>query len=244
MSARSRGSRRAAPAARSRRMWSSALQLPQLVDVDRQPAAEDRHDQAEADGDLTGGDDHHDQREDLAVAVAVHAGEGHEREVGAVEHQLQAEQDHERVAPHEHAAGADREDQRRDDQVPLHAHRCGSPPASIIVPAGASIRVPASPRMTSAPEISRGSSRPLRRRARMTAPTAAISSSSEATSKATRNFVRNRRPISAGVPKPESAASPVTPWMPAPSPSSALSPEPSTAIESSTKSTAANTSDS
>ena len=41
-------------------------------------------------------------------------------------------------------------------------------------------------RRSSATEISRASASPERRRARMTAPTAAISSSSEATSKATR----------------------------------------------------------
>src|SRR5215213_12033985 len=212
----------------------SALELSQLVDVDRQAAPEDRHDQAEADGHLAGGDDHDDQREDLPVAVAVHARERDEREVGGVEHQLDAEQDHERVAPHQHAGDSDGEDQRRDDQVPLHAHRFGSPPASIIVPVGASMRVPASPRMTSATEISRGSSRPLRRRARMTAPTAAISRSSEAPSKATRNFVRNSRPISAAVPKPVSAALPVVPAIPVPSVESAAMPEPRTAMHSST----------
>src|SRR5215213_1319309 len=218
----------------------SALELSQLVDVDREPATEDRHDQAEADGHLAGGDDHDDQREHLSVPVPVHARERDEREVGRVEQQLDAEQDHERVAPHEHAGDPDREDQRRDDEVPLHAHRCGSPPASIMVPRGASIRVPASPRMTSATEISRGSSRPLRRRARMTAPTAAISSSSDAASKATRKVVRNRRPISAAVPNPVSAASPVVPLRPAPSVPSAARPEPSTARHSSTNRAPAN----
>src|SRR4051794_6333182 len=187
----------------------STLELPQLIDVDRQPPPVQRDDQAEADGDLAGGHDHHDQREDLAVAVAVHARERDQREVGRVEHELQAEEDHERVAPDEHAAGPDREDQGRHDEVPVEAHRFASPPASIIVPAGASIRVPASPRMTSETEISRGSSRPLRRRARITAPTAAMSSSSDAISNTTRNFVRKRRPISAAVPKAVSAALPV-----------------------------------
>ena len=59
------------------------------------------------------------------------------------------------------------------------------PPASIIVPSGASPLV-SGVRSASATEISRASASPARRRARMTAPTAAISSSSEATSKATR----------------------------------------------------------
>ena len=53
------------------------------------------------------------EREDLAVLVAEPAGEGDQREVGGVEHQLEAEQDHERAAPDQHAGGADREEQRR-----------------------------------------------------------------------------------------------------------------------------------
>ena len=58
------------PGPASRRWRRSSAQLRQLVDVDRQPAAVDRDDQAEADHDLTRGHDHHDQGEDLAVAVA------------------------------------------------------------------------------------------------------------------------------------------------------------------------------
>ena len=47
------------------------------------------------------------EREDLAVAVAPHAREGDQREVAAVEHQLQAEQHDQRVAPREHADRAE-----------------------------------------------------------------------------------------------------------------------------------------
>ena len=111
-------------------MVRSPLQLPQLVDVDRQAPAVDRDDQAEADRDLAGRDDHHHQREDLPAHVAVRAREGDQREVGGVEHQLQAEQDHERVAAGQHAAGADAEDQRGDDQVPGDGSSCAGPPAS------------------------------------------------------------------------------------------------------------------
>jgi hypothetical protein len=50
------------------------------------------------DRDLAGRDDHDDDRHDLAVAVAVHAAERDEREVRRVEHQLEAEQDDQRVA--------------------------------------------------------------------------------------------------------------------------------------------------
>src|SRR3954467_10036683 len=165
-------------------MWSrSSLELPQLIDVDRQPPPVQRDDETEADRHLAGGDDHDDQREDLPAHVPAVARERDEREVGGVEHQLQAEQDHERVAPREHAGHPDAEDQRRDDQVPGDAHICAGPPASIIVPTSPSPFVRSGPFSISLTEISRTSARPERRRARMTAPTAATSSSSEATSK-------------------------------------------------------------
>src|SRR5690348_18014696 len=64
--------------ARPRRYPSSA-QLPQVVDVQRQTAAEDRDDQAETDDDLAGGDHHHDHREHLTLLVADHAAEGEDR---------------------------------------------------------------------------------------------------------------------------------------------------------------------
>ena len=123
-----------------------------------------------------------------------------------VEHQLEAEQDHERVAAHEHAAGADAEDQRRDDEVPGRAHGTSAvarrPRASS--PSGASGgRRSARRGGRRRPRYSRGRrSRPPRRRARITAPTAAISSSSEASSNASRNLVRNSAPTSAACRSP------------------------------------------
>ena len=57
-------------------------------------------------------------------------------------------------------------------------------------------------RIRSPTEISRGSSRPVRRRASTTAPTAATSSSIEATSNASRKSVSSSCPICSGVPKP------------------------------------------
>src|SRR3954470_23098178 len=210
-------------------MWSgSSLQLPQLIDVDRQPPPVQRDNETEADRHLTGGDDHDDQREDLAAHVAAVARERDEREIGRAEHQLQAEQDHERVAAGEHAGHADAEDHGRDDQVPGDAHRGCGPPASSIVSPGASPGV-RSPRVNrSVTEISLGCASPARRRARMTAPTAAISSRIEASSNATRYVVRNRRPTSAG--------SPNGVWYGAPSPVSPARPVPISAIASSTNS--------
>src|SRR3954469_16788339 len=188
----------------------SALQLPQLVDVDRQPTAVDRDDEPEADAHLAGGDDHDDDREDLAVDVPPHAGKRDERDVRRVEHQLEAQQDDERVAAGENAAGADAEDERRDDEEPGQAHAPPSRDADTVwpsrapagsagspVPAGGPMRrysgvpprpSPASPIVpvpggrSSEATLTRASSSwmPPRRRARTTAPTAAISSRYEA----------------------------------------------------------------
>ena len=98
------------------------MKLPQLVDVDRQAPAVDGDDEPEADRDLTGRDDHHHQREDLPAHVAVGARERDHRQIGGVQHQLQAEQDHERVAPGEDARDADAEDEDGEDEEPGDVH--------------------------------------------------------------------------------------------------------------------------
>ncbi len=56
------------------------------------------------------------------ASLAVHARERHQREVARVQHQLEAEQHHERVAAADHAGGADREDEGREDEVPGDVH--------------------------------------------------------------------------------------------------------------------------
>src|SRR5205085_8329583 len=88
----------------------SPVELVQLVDVDRQPATVDGDDQAQPDRDLARGDHHDDQREYLAVLAAPHACKRHQPQVGPIEHQLQAEQDHEWVAASQYPRGADAKD--------------------------------------------------------------------------------------------------------------------------------------
>ena len=119
--------------------------------------------------------------------------EGDQGEVAGVQHQLEAEQDHQRAAADEHAA---RRRSRRAAPRGRGTRRCPS-------------RTRASPDISSA-------SRPgmsglqqdgvglvlLLRPARTTAPTAATSSSIEAASKATRKRSSSSLPIAAGEPKP------------------------------------------
>src|SRR6478735_5031481 len=118
---------------------SSVLQQAGVVDRGRAPGPEDGHDDREPDHDLGRGHHHHEEGGDLAVEVAVLLGEGDQREVGGVEHQLDAHEDHDRVAPGEHSHAADGEEDRRQYDVRGDVHS-SSPPvagASSVVDAGA-----------------------------------------------------------------------------------------------------------
>src|SRR4051812_24034212 len=101
------------------RSWGALLVLEQVGVVDGRGAAgtEDRHDDREPDDDLGCGDDHDEEGHHLAVEGAVDPREGHQAEVDGVEHQLDAHEHHDRVAPHQHADGADGEQQRGQQQV-------------------------------------------------------------------------------------------------------------------------------
>src|SRR4051812_18003403 len=68
----------------------SVLQQTGVVDRGRASGAEDGHDDRQADHHLGSRDHHHEEGRDLTVEVAVGAGEGDQREVARVEHQLDA----------------------------------------------------------------------------------------------------------------------------------------------------------
>src|SRR5207237_9335471 len=109
----------------------SSAERRQLVDVERQAAARHRHDQPEADDDLGGGDGHDGEREDLPVALAVVARGGDQGQVGAVQHDLEREEDDQRAAPDQHAERTGREEEGGDGEVPadlgaLHLERLAS----------------------------------------------------------------------------------------------------------------------
>src|ERR1700757_3385405 len=96
----------------------SAAQDRELVDVEGEPPPVDRDDEAEADDDLGRGDRHHGEREDLTGAVPPVARERDQREVAAVEHDLEREQHDDRVAPDEDAERSRPEEERGDAEVP------------------------------------------------------------------------------------------------------------------------------
>ena len=78
---------------------------------------------ARPDDDLGGGHDHDEEGEHLPVEVAVDPGERDEDEVGGVEHELDAHEDDDRVAPGQHRRPTDDEEDRRQVDVVDEAHR-------------------------------------------------------------------------------------------------------------------------
>src|SRR6516225_1778155 len=94
----------------------------------RGPAGpEDRHQDREADDDLRGGHHHHEERDDLPVQVPVHPRERDEGQVARVQHQLDAHEYDDRVAPHEHADPADHEQDHGQGHVVNRAHASALP---------------------------------------------------------------------------------------------------------------------
>src|SRR6266567_2396209 len=112
--------------------------LQQVGVVHRRGSAgpEDRHQDREADDALRGRHHHHEERDDLPVQVPVHPGERDEREVARVQHQLDAHEHDDRVAPHEHADAADHEQDHGQGHVVNGAHDS----ASVAAGAGSSGR--------------------------------------------------------------------------------------------------------
>src|SRR6478735_3604255 len=80
---------------------ASALQLGEIVGGGTGTGAQDRHEDAEAHHGLGGGNHHHEEHRRLAVDVAELHRQGDETQVRRVEHQLDAHDHHERVAPYQ-----------------------------------------------------------------------------------------------------------------------------------------------
>src|SRR5688500_13973546 len=110
----------------------SAAKGRRAVGVERDVPSGHGDDQPESDDDLGRRDGHHRERKDLPVERVVLARERDEREVRRVQHQLQREEDDERVAAEEHSERADGEETSRDCEIPGDVraqHLCPLPPA-------------------------------------------------------------------------------------------------------------------
>src|SRR5579859_2175028 len=87
----------------------SILEQAGVVDRRGPAGTEDRHEDGQPHHHLGGGHDHDEEGDDLPVQVGVQPGEGHEREVDRVQHELHAHEDDQGVAAHQHADRADDE---------------------------------------------------------------------------------------------------------------------------------------
>src|SRR2546430_5929152 len=97
----------------------SSLHLVDLVHVHHRPVAICRQDDPKPNGDLGRRDDEDEDDEDAPALVdrAVLPREGDESEVRGVEHELDAHEDHDRVAADQQPRAPDEEERRRHDDV-------------------------------------------------------------------------------------------------------------------------------
>src|SRR5713226_7861011 len=108
----------------------SSSQDVQMIGHHRAPDAEDQDDQGQAQRYLGHGDRNRENGEDHPGRVAAEAGEGDQVDVDGIEHELDAQQDADGIAPGDHAEETGREQDGRQGEVGLQSHRL-SPPCQI-----------------------------------------------------------------------------------------------------------------
>src|SRR6266540_6616098 len=167
----------------------SPLHALRLVDGGARLAAEERHDDREPDDDLGRGDDDHEEREDLTVQVPVHPRERDEREVHGVQHQLDRQEDHDRIATHEHSDHTGGEEHRREREVLRRLDHTRS-----------SLRASGEPASSFRSAMWDAASSSSRRRPSTIAPIAAMRSRIEATSNGNMYLVNSTRPTASVLP--------------------------------------------
>src|SRR5690606_27989940 len=96
----------------------SSLHLRELIDRGGGSQPEDRDDDGETDHDLGGGHDEDEEHGHLAVAVVERAAGGDQGQVHRVEHQLDAHEHDQRVAPDEEAQRPDQEQGGGERHIP------------------------------------------------------------------------------------------------------------------------------
>src|SRR5687767_2880485 len=100
----------------------SALHQVDLVEIDADPVAVDEQDDGETHADLGGGDGDHEQGEDLSGGVVQPGGERHQVDVHGVQHELDAHEHHDAVAPSQHSVDPDAEQEGGQHQVLRDGH--------------------------------------------------------------------------------------------------------------------------
>ena len=95
----------------------SMLHGADLTDVERPTAAENGDQNRQADGSFRGGDHDHEKCRGMTNHVLLLACEGEERQVGGVQHQLDAHEHHQGIAANQNAEHPHAEQDRRENQV-------------------------------------------------------------------------------------------------------------------------------
>ena len=95
----------------------SMLHGADLTDVERPTAAKNGDQNRQADGSFGGGDHDHEKCRGMADHVLLLAREGEERQVGGVQHQLDAHEHHQGIAANQNAKHPHAEQDRRENQV-------------------------------------------------------------------------------------------------------------------------------
>src|SRR3990170_2118557 len=167
----------------------SATEEIHVVQVDRGAGAEDLHDDGQA-------DHNREEHGELPVHGRQVAAEGDEGQVHRVEHQLDGHEDDQRVAPHQDADYAQREEQGAQDEVGGERHHQRVSASSRGSSASSAARDSACTRSVSAPFAS------------TTAPIIPTSRITEASSNGSRKRVKSVRPTASAVPKPNPGAAP------------------------------------
>src|SRR5580698_9727660 len=174
------------------RRQSLAMQRPHIIHIHIPRGTERGDDDGESDRGFSGGDGNDEEGEDLSDVLQPKPRERNQQEIGGVEHELDAHQHDERIAPHDHAQHTDKEHDGRERDVVVDGDRHQSVPSRKIASriarsAFVSCRLAGSSRISSPPRV-------------ITPMTATIRISAT-TSKGSRCAVKSALPKSPTLPK-------------------------------------------
>ena len=102
-----------------------SLQLVELIDIDSMTQPKDSNENRQADSSFCRGEGNDEEDKHLTVKITIAARKSDERQRSAIQHQLDAHEQHEQVPPQQEAGRADHEQQRCYDEIWVSFHRSG-----------------------------------------------------------------------------------------------------------------------
>src|SRR5688572_4584054 len=106
-----------------RRRHPSVAHQGEIVGLNGGAIAEEHHQDGESDARFSGGERHHEEGGDVPVGGAVVTGEGDERQVHRVQHQLDGHEDDQQIAAIQHTECADEKENRAQVEVMVQTDR-------------------------------------------------------------------------------------------------------------------------